>query len=1632
MSSSVATVVSAGPHKVPILTPGELNIETYMRWKDACEDYYEIKEVKNDKKVTHAGTGFQDLLIRDWYRSEADRLRTLPWDDFAKEFKARWLPVDWDVKARNELARRRQNPDDPFKDWVVRIETLNAVLKDTTSHKKQEDLRNHIESLMCDRLAQLAIAANTASIASYRDWRDKLVTLDNERIANAAEITRVSTRVKQSSTARPTIQSQSSSSSFARTSNNTNRDRDHPPPLTDAERALLYKYFGCFKCRRFFAGHRGAECPNPPLKGAGYKELTEEAGLKAKAENDRKKASSNTVKRATTAAVGFDDELSENVAAAVADSPTASGVLAYGDDSLDSDEYVPPFSLPHFTLRGYIHDSTGPCFNTPVRMLIDCGSSTVLMRSEVADALQLRRHKLPAPISLDSAWGSQGTRVTDFVKLRFSLRSFAWTSRSVRCLVVSELCAPVILGMPFLAHNDLMINCRSRKCIDANTGFDLLNPQYKRASTASRASDTAKPAPPPPAAIHPTYLVRGAKPRTSVDVDTPDVPSISPATHEPRSVSSDTANNVIRSMPGGEDVNECHPTVAAIRTRIEELAMQDQLARNETLMREKYSDVFPTGTPRLNDLPKNVYHRFKLKNPDLVISRRAYDCPKKYREAWRKLLDEHLEAGRMRPSDSPYASPCFLIPKSDPTAAPRWVNDYRVLNDNTVPDRHPLPTINEILSDCARGKIFGKLDMTNSFFQTRVHPDDVPYTAVTTPFGLYEWLVMPQGCRNAPATHQRRMVSALRHLIGKICHVYIDDIIIWSQTLDEHIRNVEAVLDALRAHSLFASPKKTNLFALEVDFLGHHVSERGVEPDKKKIEKVLDWPVPKSASDVRAFIGLVRFMDKFLPHLARFTVELTPLTTKDAEREWPGWSARHQVAFDGIKKLVTSSDCLTVIDYDDLENNSIFVHTDASDWATGATLSFGPTRETARPVAFDSMQLDTAQLNYPVHEKELLAIVRALHKWRLDLLGVPFTIYTDHKTLENFNTQKDLSRRQARWQEFLGQYDYKIVYIPGEENSAADALSRVPPKPRVLHPAPSTYVTAATGLRITTDPDLLTKIKAGYATDAWCTKLPESKLANQLRIEHGLWYLGSRLIVPRITEIREAIFRLAHDTLGHFGFEKSYELIREAYFWPNMRKELESLYVPSCSSCQRNKATTSKPPGPLHPLPVPTGCGDSVAIDFVGPLPLDEGFDFLMTMTCRLNSDIRLVPCSKRLDAEAAADVFFKHWYCENGLPLEIIADRDRLWTSKFWSALHRLTGVKVKLSTAYHPETDGASERTNKTAIQALRYHVARNQTGWVRALPMVRFAIMNTVNASTGFAPFQLRMGRRPRVIPPLLNATVDDVRREFPDEATLVADIIRRIDTDVLEAQDNLAIAKLAQARFANASRGEDQVFKEGEEVLLSTLNRRREYTQRGDNRVAKFMARYDGPFKITKAFPDTSTYTLELPHAMKIFPTFHASMLRRYRRNDDSAFPGRKVEQPPPVVTEDGVELWEVERILERRVRGRGFQWLVQWKGEDVATWEPTWVVRDLEAMDVWERENGIEGDHAATIMTDTDYSFDDLYGSYPYPMDLTRCEAPLCPAPNELDSEASSHDPTPSLGSDEGVLENPASSDARVD
>ncbi|PSS03898.1 hypothetical protein PHLCEN_2v3942, partial [Hermanssonia centrifuga] len=614
----------------------------------------------------------------------------------------------------------------------------------------------------------------------------------------------------------------------------------------------------------------------------------------------------------------------------------SSCVLSSGDESWSSDnEYVtPPLSLPHIIWNARLHAPSG--ISDPLPMLIDTSATTVLICDDFVTQLKLRRRPLHAPFRYKAAFGSDICSSSECVKLRVFNSDLSWSSISVLAVVVPDLCSPVVLGLPFYKRNKLFVDPEFSTIIEKVTGRNIMLPL------------------PLPVKPHDSRTARERRQdERAVQLDRDELAQENIILEDMHFQT--TRMDVIRELrlKFGEAAGQRAPPklvsnlsseqiVAAIQERVDKLAMLDVLAKENAEMCLRFEDCFPADIPHLDELPTHVYHRFHLIDPNMVIARRQYECPKKYREAWRVLLEQHLAAGRLRPSSSPYASPAFLIPKTD-----------------------------QILSDCGKGKFFAKIDMTNSFFQTRVHPDDVPLTAVTTPFGLYEWTVMPQGCRNAPATHQRRMFSAFRQHIGSICHVYLDDIVIWSQTLEEHRRNVETILQCLRENKLYCSPKKTDLFCTALHFLGHYISAKGIEADRKKVEKILDWPIPRSVSDVRAFLGSVRYISNFLPALARHTAILNSLTTKEAEKDF-AWTNTHFVAFKAVKELVTSRECLTVIDHNNLGNNRIFVSCDASDFCSGAVLTYGESPESARPVAFESQQFSGAELNYPVHEKVLL------------------------------------------------------------------------------------------------------------------------------------------------------------------------------------------------------------------------------------------------------------------------------------------------------------------------------------------------------------------------------------------------------------------------------------------------------------------------------------------------------------------------------------------------------------------------------------------------------------------------------------------------------------------------------------
>ncbi|KAF7339146.1 Reverse transcriptase-RNase H-integrase [Mycena venus] len=1514
-------------------------------------NYLNAKGTEPEKQVGVIFSCFLDQKFTNWIRPANKRAEflamTLP--DFMKAFHAKFLENDWVTIVRTEILRMRQKPGQSFDEYSTAVLGHCLLLADAAPITNLTPAWNDDLQFMClrdDKLKTLvldpALKLDDYIRAVIRIDEERKHSLDTlRRLANIADGNKENKRKGADDTNDCASKRQFKSKSAAPSSTASDDRNPYPPALTALERDLLAANEGCNKCRKPFAGHATHDCTTPMTR-ATYAPITDQTIADARCQ---RKGKAPAPVSSTTA--GSSKPVAAIMPPAVSDSDKdnsdAEDDLSRSDVSTSLPRRI-PHRIPshpaeHLSWRCLI-EGPNSTFALQINSLIDNGCHLVIIDDMLATKLGLQRFTLhePEPVSLAIADSSSDstTFLTEYVKLHVTSVDQSWTSTTVRALVTHGLCAPVIFGLPWLIKNQIVIDHSACTVTDKRCGYDLFNP------------------PEPKALPVPKMKLKDKLKKTNGDYKL--------MMTELNAVC-DARKTYLEKNNLFEDVKPVD-VIAAVRERVEVLAHWDELNKKAEALKREYSTIFEP-VPHVDLLPTDVYCEIKLKKADIQFQTRSYQSPRKYKEAWQTLIQGHLDAGRLRPSSSPHASPAFLIPKADKIVLPRWINDFRPLNAATERDSFPLRRVDDILADCAKGKIWSTIDFTNSFYQTRMHPDSIKYTAVSTLLGLYEWLVMPQGLRNVPSVQQRRVTAALRELIGRICHVYLDDIIIWSENAEEHEKHIRMVFDALRKASLYCNPKKTKLFQYEVDFLGHRISTRGVQADPKKVERIALWPQPTSATKVRGFLGLVHYLASFLPGLATHTEVLEKLTTKECDKNFPLWTNTHQTAFDEIKKIVLGADCLTTIDHENPGDNKIFVTCDASDRRSGAVLSWGPTWESARPVAFDSMSFKKAELNYPVHEKELLAIMRALHKWCVDLIGSSFIIYTDHRTLENFETQKDLSRRQARWMELLSQYDCKITYVKGEDNSVADALSRtdfddIDPSPSdapwlqdgdddnaapiasviplnadspfasaqslastpISTPTLLSSLPIASVLKVTADAKILDSIRKGYASDPWCSKLSSASAGMPgLTYRDELWFIADRLIIPRVNNLREILFQLAHDNLGHFGFDKSYKALRDAYYWPNMRTDLEKAYIPGCPDCQRNKGRTAKrKAGPLHPLPIPDQRGDSVAIDFIGPLPIDQGFNCIVTFTCRLGSDVRIIPTTTKLTAPELA--VLDHWYCDNGLPLDIISDRDKLFMSAFWKALHKLTGVKLKMSTAYHPQTDGASERTNKTVNQSLRYHVACNQKGWVPA------------NGS----------------IPP----PDPTPSPELSDEEKLATEIIQQLTLDVAEAQDNLLTAKLTQAEQANKHRRPDHNLKVGDRVKLNTKNRRTHYKQKkNDGRCAKFMPRSDGPYSIVEIHPEFSTYTLDLENQPRIFPVFHASEIEPYVENNDEKFPSRKNSAPAPVLV-NGIKEHFVDLIIDEQRVGRGFQYLVRYTGEgpEGDRWLPGRLLADNEALDRW--------------------------------------------------------------------------------
>lgn len=952
---------------------------------------------------------------------------------------------------------------------------------------------------------------------------------------------------------------------------------------------------------------------------------------------------------------------------------------------------------------------------------------------------------------------------------------------------------------------------------------------------------------------------------------------------------------------------------------------EEDMALDEgKLFLDEFNDIFPDEITKLPPV-REVDHAIDLVANAAPVSRAPYRMSLAQNEELESQLTDLLNKGYIRPSKSPWGAPILFVKKKDGSL--RLCVDYRGLNKLTIKNKYPLPRTDDLFDYLHGAKVFSKVDLKSGYHQMRMKLSDIEKTAFRSRLGHYEYVVMPFGLTNAPASFMTLMNTLFRAHLGKFVLVFMDDILIYSKTVEEHKEHLREVFKILRSNKLYAKRSKCKFFSTSVDYLGHIVSDQGILVDPTKVKSIAEWAIPRDKTEVRSFLGLASYYRRFVKGFSKVAAPLTALLKGKSDSI--EWTSDCDSSFLNLKNALTSTPILTIMDP---LKGGIVLCTDASDLAIGAVLM-----QEGRVLAYESRKLNSAELNYPIHEKELLAIIHSLKVWRHYLLGIKFKIETDHQSLRYLSTQPNLSRRQCRWMELLQEFDFDIEYVKGKENVVADALSR-----RFLANAISCIRNS-----------LIDEIKTHYASDD-VLKLPFESLCKEARtveeidrfrsydLKDNILYYNARVCIPKFGEYRLKIMHDFHDipVAGHPGFQKTYMATKRHYYWEGMKGDIKS-YVERCLTCQVSKVEQVKTPGLLQPLGVPNLKFESISMDFIVALPKTQaGFDSIFVVVDRLTKIAHFIPTVTTVTASGVADIFMKNIFKIHGMPSEIISDRDPKFLSEFWITLFKMCGTKIKLSTAYHPETDGQTERTNRTIEDMLRMYVGKKQQSWDKWLYLCEFAYNQRLHSSIGCSPFLALYGQDCKT--PM---TISTPNSKFES----VNQMVREMNEVIESVKLSMKSAKDRTKHYADKKRSFRQ-FEVGDKVFLKVTPQRSRLSL---GKSKKLSPRFCGPFIIVKRIGPVA-YELKLPEGWKIHNVFHVSLLRKYVSDPNHVLPEL------PKVAPEGNLLGEPEKILQvdtQHLRNRSFRrFLVKWKDypEDEASWErevdfkrdfPTFVIED---------------------------------------------------------------------------------------
>ncbi|GJS60105.1 reverse transcriptase domain-containing protein [Tanacetum coccineum] len=570
-------------------------------------------------------------------------------------------------------------------------------------------------------------------------------------------------------------------------------------------------------------------------------------------------------------------------------------------------------------------------------------------------------------------------------------------------------------------------------------------------------------------------------------------------------------------------------------------------------------------------------------------------------------------------------------------------------------NRYLLLRIDDLFDQLQRSSVYSKIDSRSGYHQLRVHDEDISKTVFRTRYGHYEFQVMPFGLTNAPAVFMDLMNRVCKPYLDKFVIVFIDDILIYSKSKEEHAEHLKLILELLKKEELYAKFSKCEFWLSKVQFLGHVIDSEGIHVDPAKIESIKDWASPKTPTEIRQFLGLAGYYRRFIEGFSKIAKPMTKLTQKNVKFDW---SEKAEAAFQLLKQKLCSAPILALPE----GSENFMVYCDASRKGLGAVLM-----QKEKVIAYASRQLKIHEKNYTTHDLELGAVVFALKMWRHYLYGTKCVVFTDHKSLQHILDQKELNMRQRRWLELLSDYDCEIRYHPGKANVVADALSR---KERIK-PLRVRALVLTIGLNLPVqilNAQVEARKEENFRTEDLCGMI--KKLEQRA---DGTLCLNGRSWIPCQGNLRELIMHESHKSKYsiHPGSDKMYQDLKKLYWWPNMKAEIAT-YVSKCLTCAKVKAEYQKPSGLLVQPVIPVWKWENITMDFVTKLPkTSSGQDTIWVIVDRLTKSAHFLPMKETDSMEKLTRQYLKEVVSRHGVPVSIISDRDSKFTSHFWKSLN-------------------------------------------------------------------------------------------------------------------------------------------------------------------------------------------------------------------------------------------------------------------------------------------------------------------------------------------------------------------------